>query len=113
MNDDHDGKLRFRTIWISDLHLGTPGCQAALLLDFLRHTESKYLYLVGDIVDGWQLQRRWYWHQAHNDVVQKVLRKARKGTRGRLHPGQPRRGGAPLRRRRTSAASKSATRRCT
>jgi UDP-2,3-diacylglucosamine pyrophosphatase LpxH len=78
---------RFRAIWISDLHLGTPGCQAAHLLDFLRHTESAYLYLVGDIIDGWQLRRRWYWHQAHNDVVQKVLRKARKGTHVVYIPG--------------------------
>jgi UDP-2,3-diacylglucosamine pyrophosphatase LpxH len=78
---------RFRAIWISDLHLGTPGCQAAHLLDFLRHTESTYLYLVGDIIDGWQLRRRWYWHQAHNDVVQKVLRKARKGTQVVYIPG--------------------------
>ena len=79
--EDGSSALRFRSIFISDLHLGTPGCQAAHLLDFLRHTESRYLYLVGDIVDGWQLKRRWYWHQSHNDVVQKVLRKARKGTR--------------------------------
>lgn len=78
---DEDGKLSFRTIWISDIHLGTAGCQADLLLEFLKHTESKELYLVGDIIDGWQLRRRWYWHQTHNDVVQKVLRKARKGTR--------------------------------
>jgi len=80
MNDDREGKLRFRTIWISDLHLGSTSCQAGLLLDFLRNTESENLYLVGDIVDGWQLRRRWYWPQAHNDVVQKILRKARKGT---------------------------------
>jgi UDP-2,3-diacylglucosamine pyrophosphatase LpxH len=73
--------LRFRSIFISDVHLGTPGCQASHLLEFLRCTDSTYLYLVGDIVDGWQLKRRWYWHQSHNDVVQKVLRKARKGTR--------------------------------
>ena len=74
------GKFRYRAIWISDIHLGTVGCQADLLLEFLKHTESKYLYLVGDIIDGWALKRRWYWHQRHNDVVQKVLRKARKGT---------------------------------
>ena len=80
MDEDHDGRLRFRTIWISDLHLGSSACQATRLLDFLRHTESKHLYLVGDIVDGWQLRRRWFWPQAHNDVVQKVLRKVRKGT---------------------------------
>ena len=71
---------RYRAIWISDLHLGTPGCQADKLLDFLKHTDSEHLYLVGDIVDGWQLKRRWYWTQSHNDVIQKVLRKARKGT---------------------------------
>jgi UDP-2,3-diacylglucosamine pyrophosphatase LpxH len=71
----------YRSIWVSDIHLGTPGCQAEFLLDFLRHNESEHLYLVGDIIDGWQLRRRWYWTQAHNDVVQKVLRKARKGTR--------------------------------
>ena len=79
--------LRFRAIFISDTHLGTPGCQAGALLDFLRHTESDYLYLVGDIIDGWQLKRRWYWHQSHNDVVQKVLRKARKGTQVVYVPG--------------------------
>jgi len=79
--------LRFRAIFISDTHLGTPGCQAGALLDFLRRTESDYLYLVGDIIDGWQLKRRWYWHQSHNDVVQKVLRKARKGTRVVYVPG--------------------------
>jgi len=77
----------YRTIWISDLHLGSPACQAALLLDFLRHTESTNLYLVGDIVDGWQLKRRWYWPQSHNDVVQKILRKARKGTAVVYIPG--------------------------
>src|SRR5262245_4057496 len=79
--------LHFRAIFISDTHLGTPGCQANALLDFLRRPESDYLYLVGDIVDGWQLKRRWYWHQTHNDVVQKVLRKARKGTKVVYVPG--------------------------
>ncbi|MBK8738564.1 MAG: UDP-2,3-diacylglucosamine diphosphatase [Betaproteobacteria bacterium] len=77
----------YRAIWISDLHLGTQGCQAGLLLDFLRRTESDYLYLVGDIVDAWQLRRRWYWPQAHNDVLQKLIRKARKGTRVVFIPG--------------------------
>ena len=72
---------RYRTIWISDVHLGSKGCQADLLLDFLKHTESETLYLVGDIVDGWRLKSAWYWPQTHNDVVQKLLRKARKGTR--------------------------------
>ena len=84
---DIDGPLRVRTVWISDLHLGTPGCQAKALLDFLRGVECETLYLVGDIIDGWQLRRQWYWPQAHNDVVQKLLRKARKGTRVIFVPG--------------------------
>ena len=77
----------YRAIFISDTHLGTPGCQADALLDFLRRTDSRYLYLVGDIIDGWQLKRRWYWQQSHNDVIQKVLRKARKGTEVIYIPG--------------------------
>ena len=66
---------------MSDVHLGTAGCKAEFLLDFLRFNESWNLYLVGDIIDGWQLRKHWYWKQSHNDVVQKVLRKARKGTK--------------------------------
>ncbi len=77
----------YRAIFISDTHLGTPGCQAGALLEFLRRTDCEYLYLVGDIIDGWQLRRRWYWQQSHNDVVQKVLRKSRKGTRVVYVPG--------------------------
>ncbi len=77
----------YRTIWISDVHLGTRGCKAEFLLDFLKYTESDNLYLVGDIVDGWRLKRSWYWPQAHNDVVQKILRKARKGARVVFIPG--------------------------
>lgn len=80
-------KARYRAVWISDLHLGTPGCQADALLDFLKHVECDHLFLVGDIIDGWQLRRSWYWPQAHNDVVQKLLRKARKGTRVIFIPG--------------------------
>jgi UDP-2,3-diacylglucosamine pyrophosphatase LpxH len=79
--------LRYRTIWISDFHLGTRRAQAHALLDFLRRTESDYLYLVGEIVDNWSLKKTWYWHQSHNDVVQKLLRKARKGTRVVYIPG--------------------------
>ena len=78
---------RYRAIWISDIHLGTRGCQADFLLDFLKYSESDYLYLVGDIVDGWRMQRSWYWAQSHNDVVQKLLRKARKGTKVIYVPG--------------------------
>ena len=91
VRDDEDasapGSLHFRTLWISDLHLGTPGCQALALLDFLKRTECDTLFLVGDIIDGWQLRRQWYWPQAHNDVIQKLLRKARKGTRVIFIPG--------------------------
>ncbi|MEY2718357.1 MAG: hypothetical protein RL539_1389, partial [Pseudomonadota bacterium] len=78
---------RYRAVFISDIHLGTTGCQADELLDFLKSFECETLYLVGDIVDGWQLKRRWHWPQAHNDVVQKILRKARKGTRVVFVPG--------------------------
>jgi UDP-2,3-diacylglucosamine pyrophosphatase LpxH len=78
---------RYRAIWISDVHLGTRGCKADFLLDFLKHHESEYLFLVGDIIDGWSLKRNWYWHQTHNDVVQKILRKARKGTNVIYIPG--------------------------
>jgi UDP-2,3-diacylglucosamine pyrophosphatase LpxH len=77
----------YRSIWISDVHLGTRGCKAHFLLDFLKHNESDYLYLVGDIIDCWRLRRVWYWHQTHNDVVQKLLRKARKGTQVVYVPG--------------------------
>ena len=78
---------KYRAIWISDIHLGTRGCKAEFLLDFLKCTESEYLYLVGDIFDGWRLKQTWYWPQSHNDVVQKLLRKARKGTKLIYVPG--------------------------
>ncbi len=89
-DDDTDGDPsapRYRTIWISDTHLGTRGCNAEALLDFLRRYDSDTLYLVGDIVDGWKLRRSWYWPQSHNDIVQKLLRKVRKGTRVIYVPG--------------------------
>lgn len=76
-----------RTLFLSDIHLGTKGCQADTLLDFLRYYEAETVYLVGDIVDGWQLKTAWYWPQAHNDIVQKLLRKARKGARLIYIPG--------------------------
>jgi UDP-2,3-diacylglucosamine pyrophosphatase LpxH len=78
---------RFRTLFISDVHLGTRGCQAERLLDFLRWHDADTIYLVGDIIDGWQLKSGWYWPQPHNDVVQKLLRKARKGARLIYVPG--------------------------
>ena len=81
------GTRLFRTLFISDVHLGARGCQADRLLDFLRYHDAETIYLVGDIVDGWQLRSGWYWPQAHNDVVQKLLRKARKGARLVYVPG--------------------------
>ncbi len=84
---DSAAQKPLRTIWISDIHLGTAGCKAEYLLEFLREHESDTLYLVGDIVDTWRLKKTWYWPQAHNDVVQKLLRKARKGTRVIYVPG--------------------------
>ncbi len=78
---------QYRAIWLSDIHLGTRGCKADFLLDFLKSHESQYLYLVGDIIDGWRLRKSWYWPQSHNDVVQKILRKVRKGTQVFYVPG--------------------------
>src|SRR5215470_14212607 len=69
---------RYRTLFLSDLHLGTRGCQAHLILDMLRHVEADTIYLVGDILDGWRLRAAWYWPQPHNDVIQKLLRKVRR-----------------------------------
>ncbi|MGO4387053.1 UDP-2,3-diacylglucosamine diphosphatase [Microvirga sp. 2YAF29] len=72
--------VRVRTLFLSDLHLGTKGCQADALLEFLRRYDAETIYLVGDIIDGWRLKTGWYWPQSHNDVVQKLMRKVRKGT---------------------------------
>jgi UDP-2,3-diacylglucosamine pyrophosphatase LpxH len=80
-------KTSYRTIWISDIHLGTPGCNADLLVDFLKRTESETLYLVGDIIDGWRLKRSWYWPPRHNDVVRRILKKTKQGTRVIYIPG--------------------------
>ena len=78
---------RWRTIFISDTHLGTRGCRAQMLLDFLRHNDADTMYLVGDMIDGWRLRKGWFWPQEHNDVVQKIMRKVRKGTRVIYVPG--------------------------
>jgi UDP-2,3-diacylglucosamine pyrophosphatase LpxH len=80
-------KLKFRTIWISDIHLGTAGCNADLLVDFLHSVECETLYLVGDIVDGWRLRKGWYWPARHNDVVRRILKMATRGTRVIFVPG--------------------------
>ena len=78
---------RYRTAWISDLHLGTHGSNADAVLRFLRDVDAETLYLVGDIIDIWSLRRSRYWPQPHNDVIQKILRKGRKGTRLIYIPG--------------------------
>ena len=89
--DDDDAplkrKLRFRSVWISDTHLGTAGCNAELLLDFLKSIQPETLYLVGDIIDGWRLKRGWYWPPRHNDIVRRVLKLANKGTQVIYVPG--------------------------
>lgn len=77
----------YRTIWISDLHLGSTQCQADVLLDFLKHNDSEKLYLVGDIIDFWSLSKKMYWPRDHNTVIQKLLRKARHGTQIIYIPG--------------------------
>src|SRR3954447_25230945 len=76
-----------RTAWISDVHLGKRTSNAEALLQFLRDYECEKLYIVGDLIDIWSLRRGHYWPQAHNDVIQKILRKARKGTRVIYIPG--------------------------
>ena len=81
------GLKRLRAVWISDIHLGTRSSSVALLLDFLREHDFETLYIVGDLIDIWQMRRGIYWPQQHNDVVQKILRKSRKGTRVIYIPG--------------------------
>lgn len=78
---------RYRTIFISDLHIGSSQCQADVLLDFLKYNESDVLYLVGDIIDFWALSKKVYWPKAHNTIIQKILRKARHDTRVVYVPG--------------------------
>ena len=80
-------RRRFRTIWISDIHLGTRGCNAAMLIDFLDNVDSDTIYLVGDIIDGWRLKKRFYWPASHNDVVWRLMKRAKRGTRVVYIPG--------------------------
>jgi len=80
-------RMHFRTIWISDIHLGTPGCNAELLMDFLKSIECETLYLVGDIIDAWRLRKGWYWPPRHNDVVRRILKMAKHGTHVVYVPG--------------------------
>lgn len=78
---------KYRTIWISDVHLGTRGCKAEFLLDFLQNHESDFLFLVGDIVDGWELKSKWFWNQSHHAVMQKLLAQAKSNTKVVYIPG--------------------------
>jgi UDP-2,3-diacylglucosamine pyrophosphatase LpxH len=78
---------RYRAVFISDLHLGTRGCKADCLLDFLHHVESEYLYLVGDIVDGWRLRKRWFWPDQHQQVLGRLFGRAAQGTKVTYLPG--------------------------
>ncbi len=80
-------RRKYRTIWISDVHLGTKGCNAELLIDFLDNTDSETMYLVGDIIDGWRLKKKFYWPDTHNDIVWRILKRAKRGTRIVYIPG--------------------------
>ena len=82
-----DAPRRYRTIFLSDVHLGTRGCRADFLLDFLRSVECERLYLVGDIIDGWRLRRTWYWSAEFDEVVRQILRLARSGVEVIYIPG--------------------------
>jgi UDP-2,3-diacylglucosamine pyrophosphatase LpxH len=84
---DTDASVHLKTLFISDIHIGTRGCQAEALLDFLRHYDAQTIFLVGDIVDGWRLKSVWHWPPLHNVIVQKLLRKVRKGARIIYVPG--------------------------
>jgi UDP-2,3-diacylglucosamine pyrophosphatase LpxH len=81
------GLLRCRAVWISDVHLGIRGSRAELLLEFLQSVETEQLYLVGDLIDGWQLRQRWYWPPAHQAVVHHILAAVRRGVSVRYLPG--------------------------
>ncbi len=82
---NHEEALR--TVWLSDVHLGSRACRVGLLLDFLRHTDCDLLYLVGDIIDLESLRQRFFWPPSHSEVLQIILKKSREGTRVIYIPG--------------------------
>ena len=86
MNVAVSTKSSYRSVFISDLHLGTRGCRTDFLVDFLRNIQCEHLFLVGDIVDGWRLRKSWFWDSAHDEVLRLILRFARGGGTGDLHP---------------------------
>lgn len=73
-------KQRHRAIWISDVHLGTPACQAEALCQFLKFNEAETIYLVGDIIDGWRLKGNFYWPQEHTNVLRRLMTSAKRGS---------------------------------
>jgi len=80
-------RTEYRSIFISDTHLGTRGCRGDFLADFLRRASAQHLFLVGDIIDGWRLRRSWYWDEHHDDVLRQILRHARGGAKVTYIPG--------------------------
>jgi UDP-2,3-diacylglucosamine pyrophosphatase LpxH len=80
-------RRRYRTIWISDVHLGTRGCNDRMLIDFLDHVDSETLYLVGDMIDGWRMKKRYYWPERHNAIVRRIMKRAKRGTEVVYIPG--------------------------
>jgi UDP-2,3-diacylglucosamine pyrophosphatase LpxH len=87
MSGSPRGPFHVRSAFISDVHLGSRECRADLILDFLRSVHMEQLFLIGDIVDVWSLQRSFYWPQAHNDVLRTILGKTKHGTRVIYVPG--------------------------
>jgi UDP-2,3-diacylglucosamine pyrophosphatase LpxH len=81
------GSLRYRSVFISDTHLGTKGCRSDFLADFLERTSCEKLFLVGDILDGWRLRKAWYWDDNHDRVVRAILQHVRRGTEVTYVPG--------------------------
>jgi UDP-2,3-diacylglucosamine pyrophosphatase LpxH len=71
---------KYKSIFISDIHLGTRGCKADILCNFLKHNKCENLFLVGDIIDGWRLERKFYWPQSHSNVIRRFLTEAKRGT---------------------------------
>ena len=72
---------KYRSIFISDIHLGSRGCQADALCDFLKHNTCETLYLVGDIIDGWRMKKKWYWPQSHTNVIRRILTASKRDTK--------------------------------
>jgi UDP-2,3-diacylglucosamine pyrophosphatase LpxH len=80
-------RRHYRTIWISDVHLGTRGCNDRMLIDFLDHCDSEYLYLVGDMIDGWRLKKRFFWPERHSAILRRIMKRAKRGARVIYVPG--------------------------